>query len=97
MALPTSAKPDAGIARGALDDHAAGPQLALFHRVLDDEQGGAILDRLAGIHEFGLAQNGATRRRGDAFELDQGSVADRLDDSVAELHRHNVPRGADPK
>ena len=83
-------KPDAGVAGGAFDDHAAGLQLALFHRVLDDEQGGAILDRLAGIHELGLAENGAAGRRGHALELDQRRVADRLDNSVTELHRRNI-------
>ena len=78
-------EPDAGVAGGALDDDAAGPERALFHRVLDDEQGGAILDRLAGIHEFGLAENGAAGGRRNALEFDQRRIADRLDNSVAQI------------
>ena len=82
-------QPDAGIAGGAFDDDAARPQLALLHRVLDDEQSGAVLDRLARIHEFGLAQNGTAGRRRHALELDQRRVADRLDNPVTNLHfRH---------
>ncbi len=86
-------EPDPGVAGRALDDDAARLELALLDRVQDDEQSGAILDRLAGIHELGFAENVAARRRRDAFELDQRRVADRLDDSVAELHRRNIPEG----
>src|SRR5580700_2321727 len=82
-------QPDAGIAGGAFDDDAARPQLTLLHRVLDDEQRGAVLDRLARIHEFGLAQNGTAGRRRYALEPDQRGVADRLDNPVTNLHfRH---------
>ena len=63
-------KADAGIAGGAFDDDAARPQFALFDRILNDEQRGAVLDRLAGIHEFGLAEDRAAGRRRDAFKLD---------------------------
>src|SRR5262249_14966261 len=45
-----------------------------------------ILDRLAGVHEFGLAQNGAFRRGGGALEHDQRRIADGVDDSVPSLH-----------
>ena len=57
---------DAGIAGRAFDDGAAGPERAARDGVPDDEQGGAVLDRLAGIEEFRLAQNfaaGLLRRR----------------------------------
>src|SRR5262249_29397537 len=79
-------KADAGVAGGALDDDAAGPQTAAFYRVLGDEQCRPILDRLAGIHEFGLAENGAARLLRGVFELDEGGVADGFGDSVANLH-----------
>ena len=36
-----------------------GRSVPLRYGVLDDEQGGAVLDRLAGIHELGLAQDRA--------------------------------------
>jgi hypothetical protein len=79
-------KPDAGIARRSLDDDAAGPERAALDRVHDDEQRGAILDRLARVHELGLAQNGAPGELGRMLELDQRRLADRLDDTVADLH-----------
>src|SRR5262249_43735017 len=90
-------KADAGVAGGSLDDHAAGPQPAAFHRILDDEQRRPILDRLAGIHEFGFAKNGAAGLLRCALELDEGGVADRLGDSVANLHDASIwasPRAA---
>src|SRR6185295_2099887 len=76
----------AGIASSALDDDAAFAELPLAHGVLDDEQGGAILDRLPRIHEFGLTQDGASRRLGGALKGDQRSIADGPDNSVARLH-----------
>ena len=82
---------DAGIAGRALDDHAPRAQLALADRILDDEQGGAILDRLARIHEFGLAENRATGHLGGALETDERRMADGLNDSVANLHETKDP------
>ena len=46
---------DAGIARGAFDDHAAGLQFSRLLRRPDDAQGGAVLDRAAGVHELGFS------------------------------------------
>ena len=43
-----------------------GRKRAARDRVLDDEQRGAVLDRLAGIEEFRLAQNFAAGRLGGA-------------------------------
>ena len=79
-------EPDPGVAGGSLDDHAAGAQLALAHRVLDDEQPGAILDRLARVHELGLAENLAARLLGRALEFDQRGIADGRNDAVTNLH-----------
>ena len=78
---------DAGIAGGALDDDAAGAQRAARDRVADDRQRGAVLDRTAGVHELGLAQNRAAGRLGGRPELDQRRIADRFDDGGAERHR----------
>ena len=39
-----------------------------------------------GIHELGLAQDGAAGRLGGALEPDQRRIADGSDDSVADLH-----------
>jgi hypothetical protein len=84
-ALPTSASP-----RGALDDHAARLERAPLYRVLNDEQRGTVLHRLAGIHEFGLPENRAAGRRRNPLKLDEWCIADRLDDSVAKLHRRII-------
>ena len=73
---------DAGIAGGALDDDAAGPEQALLLGVADDEQPGAVLDRLARIDEFGLAENLAAGLLGSAFQTDQRRVADRVDHRI---------------
>jgi hypothetical protein len=57
---------DSGVAGSSLDDRAAGTQQALSLGVADDLQRCAVLDRLAGIEELGLAENGAAggfRRR----------------------------------
>jgi len=51
---------DAGIARGALDDHTAGLQLAGLLRRPNDTQGGTVLYRAARVHELGLAVDVAT-------------------------------------
>ena len=79
-------KPDAGVAGGALDHQPAGLDLAALFRLQDHLARGAVLHRLAGIHEFGLAQDGAAGGLGGALERDQRRVADGFDDSVADLH-----------
>ena len=77
---------DAGIAGGALDHRAARLEPARIERIADDEQRGAVLDRLAGIHELGLAEDGAAGLLRGALELDQRGIADRLDNAVAVGH-----------
>src|SRR3546814_1576383 len=47
----------AGVAGGALDDDAAGPQRATLLGILDDRPGGAVLHRATGILELGLAED----------------------------------------
>ena len=70
---------DAGIAGRALDDDAARLQQPALFGVADDEQAGAVLDRLARIHELGLAQDLAAGFFRGLVEADQGRVADRVD------------------
>src|SRR5262249_30363354 len=77
---------DAGVAGGAFDYPATRSQQAPFLGVLDDEQRRAVLDRAAGIEEFGLAENCAPRLLGGAPQLDQRRVSDRADKAVANLH-----------
>jgi hypothetical protein len=83
-------KPNPGIARRAFDDDAAGLERAALYRVLNDELRGAVLHRLAGIHEFGLAEDRAAGCRRDPLKLDEWCIADRLDDSVAKPHRRII-------
>ena len=54
--------------------------------VADDEQRGAVLDRLAGVHELGLAEDGAAGQLGGLAELDQRRVADGGDDVLLDIH-----------
>ena len=77
---------DPGIAGGALDDDAAGPQQAALLGVLDDVERRAVLDRAAGIEELGLAEDRAPGLLGGAPQLDQRRLPDRADKAVANLH-----------
>ncbi len=79
-------KPDAGIAGGRLQHQPAGLELAALLGLQDHPFAGAVLHRLAGIHELGLAENGAAGRLGGALELDQRRVADRFDDVFVDAH-----------
>ena len=75
---------DAGIAGRAFHHRAAGPQRAALDRVLDDVERGPVLHRLAGVHELGLAEDGAAGLLGGALELDEGRAADRGGHAVGE-------------
>ena len=79
-------QPNAGVAGGALDHEAAGLELAALLGLQDHLAAGAVLHRAAGVHELGLAEDGAAGRGRRPFELDQRRVADGLDDTVADLH-----------
>ena len=79
-------KTDAGIAGGRFHHEPAGLEVAALLGFQDHPFAGAVLDRLAGIHEFGLAENGAAGRLGSVLELDERRVADRFDDVVVEGH-----------
>ena len=79
-------KPDAGIAGRAFHHRAARLKAPRVERVADDEERGAVLHRLAWVHELGLAEDQAARLFRGALELDQRGVADRLDDAVTVMH-----------
>jgi hypothetical protein len=77
---------DAGVAGGALDDHAAGLEESALLGIEDDVERGAVLDRAAGIEELGLAEHVAAGRFRRAAQADERCVADRFDESVAYVH-----------
>ena len=77
---------DAGIAGGALDDHAARPQGAAGDGVLNDRQRRAVLDRPAGIYEFGLAEDRASGRLRRGGETNERRSTDGADDVAMEGH-----------
>ena len=77
---------DAGVAGGRFHHQAARAQFAALLRLEDHLPAGAVLHRAARVHEFGLAQNGASGRLGGALELDKRRMADGFDDAVADLH-----------
>ena len=52
----------------------------------DDAERRAVLDRMAGVHEFGLAEDGAAGFLRRAPKLDQRRIADRGKDGVADVH-----------
>src|SRR3546814_239914 len=76
----------AGVAGGALDDDAAGPQRATLLGILDDRPGGAVLHRATGILELGLAEDLAAGLLGQLAQADEGGVADSADKTVADVH-----------
>src|SRR5262249_31416719 len=77
---------DAGIAGRTFDDDAAGFEQPFLFSVTNDVERRSVLDGLAGIEEFRLAENGAAGRLGRALQLDQGRVADGVEDGRMETH-----------
>ena len=67
-------KADAGVARGALDDHAAGLEHAALLGIEDDVERRAVLHRAAGVEKLGLAKHVATGRLGRSAQADERAV-----------------------
>src|SRR5262249_19100494 len=84
--VPHQRETDAGVACGALDDHATRPQLAACLGVAHDVERRAILDRAARVHELGLAEDRATGQFGGPAQLDDRRIADRLDEAITHVH-----------
>ena len=55
-------------------------------RILDDEEGGAVLDRLAGVEELGLAEDLAAGRLARGAQPDQGRAADGIGKVAGKAH-----------
>ena len=79
-------KPDAGVARRAFNNRAAGFQRALGDGILNDEQGGPVLDRLTGVHEFRLAVYLAAGFLARLAQTDKRCVANGLCQIRCDVH-----------
>src|SRR6185369_6414351 len=78
-------EPDPGIARGALDDHAAWrKRTGLLGRV-DDRERRAVFDAAAGVQVLRLGEDGATGGVRQARNADERRVADRPRKAVANV------------
>ena len=76
---------DAGVAAGGIEQNLAGAQLPAAASLGDDVGGGAIFHRSAGVIPFGLTQKCYARQvAGERIQTQQRSVADALDQAVAE-------------
>ena len=87
-------KTDAGIASGRFHHEAAGLQFAALLGLEDHPFAGAVLHRLARIHELGLAEDGAAGCFGSPRQLDERRIADRFDDVVVDGHVLKSPVAA---
>jgi hypothetical protein len=86
MLAPTNA--DSGIPRRAFDNRAARLQLTLRDGILNDVERRPVLDRLAGVHKLGLAQNGAARDLGSPLQLEKRRISDGI--GKIEMNAHWV-------
>ena len=82
---------NSGIAGGGFHHQAARLEVAALLGLEDHPFAGAVLDRLARVHELGLAEDGAAGRLGSALQFDQGRVADRFDDVMSDGHVRKLP------
>src|SRR5258708_7926432 len=83
-------QPNAGVAGGRLNHESAGPEIATLLGLEDHPLAGAVLNRLTGIHEFSLAENGAAGQLRSVLQLDERRVADRVDDVVVNGHVYQI-------
>ena len=71
---------DPGVARGRLEDRLTGPDQALLLGVLDQRPRDAVLDGARRVARLELGPEPHAGLRGEALELDQRRMPDRLDD-----------------
>ena len=95
---PDHGEADAGVSGGALDDRAPRLEDAPRLGIADDPEGGAVLDRLPGIQEFGLAENLAAGGVRETPQADQRGVADEIDNVGCDRARRHIqpPAGGPP-
>ncbi len=73
-------KPDAGVARGRLDDRAPRAKLPFALCRLDHRQSDPVLDRTAGVQVLELRQQGGRDLSAEAVESDDRRPTDELED-----------------
>src|SRR5262249_54208088 len=88
-------EPDAGVARRAFHHHAAGGELAALLGAVHDGARGAVLDRAAGVHELGLAEDLAAGVLAHTPQAQERRVADRADEAGDAAHA-TAPSAAAP-
>ncbi|MNT46401.1 hypothetical protein D3C72_1830390 [compost metagenome] len=88
---PDQGQTDAGVARRALDNDAAGLQRAGRPRLADDAERSAVLDRPADIHELGLAEDLAARQLRRALQAHQRRIADQAENIRRDDHGSSEP------
>ncbi len=81
---------DAGVAGRALDDQAAGLDDAAAFAVEHHVFCRSILDRAAGVHELGFAEDRAARELGRLPQFDERRVADGVDKVLTNVHRRRL-------
>jgi len=74
--VPDERQADPRIAGRSFDDRPTRLQHAALHEILDDPAGRPVLDRAAGVHEFGFAQNFAAGQFRQPPQAQQGRAAD---------------------
>ena len=79
-------QPDPGVSRRALDNGSAGFQQTLRHGVPDDIECCPVLDRLAGVHELGLAKDRAAGDLGRFPKFQKRRVPDRIGKITVNVH-----------
>ena len=75
-------KPNTGVTGRALDNGAAGLDLASLFSHLDEEECSPIFDGPAWVHPLGLAVDVSLSELRESFQLDQRGVPHRREDSV---------------
>ena len=79
-------KADARVASCAFYDCATGFKQAFFDSILDDVQSCAVFDRLAGVHELGLAQNGTSCHLAGFAQLDKRRISHGSGQITRDMH-----------
>jgi hypothetical protein len=79
-------KANAGVARGSLHHPAAGLDQPLCFGILDNEQGGAVFNRAAGVGKLAFCQNVAARALRGPTQAHEGRISDQMKNILKSSH-----------